>query len=158
MNFIFHMGKLLLLGQLVCGKSSFTTLKTANVQEELRYYALEQLLLREQYYSLMDWRLIQKTYVIEVLFLLDLSVSLPLTLFLLDTGKGQDLKSVSSTGKWKLFLAHTLKEHFCIMENSSVDFPIYYLFDLGRLLRILDLIFLICQVGFVQPCWCCDQG
>ena len=134
-------GKLLLLGQLACGKSSFTTLKTVNVQEKLRCYALEYLLLRKQHYSSMDWRLIQKIFVIQV-FLLNLSVSLLLTLFPLDTGKGQDLKTVSSAGKWELFLVHTLKEHFCVTENSGIHFPIYYLFDLGRLLRILDLIFL----------------
>ncbi|CAK7295783.1 hypothetical protein VULLAG_LOCUS4955 [Vulpes lagopus] len=36
-----------------------------------------------------------------------------------DTGKGQDLKTVSSAGKWELFLVHTLKEHFCVTENSD---------------------------------------
>lgn len=58
MNFILHMEKLLLPGELVCGKSSFTTIITVDMQEELRYCGLEWLLLRKLYYGLMVWRLI----------------------------------------------------------------------------------------------------
>lgn len=79
-----------------------------------------------------------------MLFLLDLSVSLPVTLFPLDTRKGRYLKNVSSAGKCELFLVDTLKEHFCMVKNSIVDFSVYYLFELGRWFGILDLILLLC--------------
>lgn len=75
MNFILHRGKLLLFGQPLCRRPGFTALKPANVREDLHCYALEQLYLRKQDYRSQDWRLIQKTYRTEVLFLLDLLVS-----------------------------------------------------------------------------------